>query len=46
MLVQPTTMSRAAACIIKRYALTSGGAGLITAPFLGTAALTGAAPAP
>lgn len=35
-------MSRAATAssILKRYALTSGGAGLITAPFLGMAALT------
>lgn len=42
MFVLPTTMSRAAAAssIIKRYALASGGAGLITAPFLGMAALT------
>ncbi len=36
-------MSRAtdAKSILKRYALASGGAGLITAPFLGMAALTG-----
>lgn len=35
-------MSRAATAssILKRYALTSGGAGRITAPFLGMAALT------
>lgn len=36
-------MSRATAAqsILKRYALASGGAGLITAPFLGMAAVTG-----
>jgi len=36
-------MSRAtdAASILNKYALASGGAGLITAPFLGMAALTG-----
>ena len=39
---QHTTMSRAdtASSILKRYALMSSGAGLITAPFLGMAALT------
>jgi uncharacterized protein (DUF697 family) len=39
---QPLTMSRATAAssIVRKYALGSGGAGLITAPFLGMAALT------
>jgi len=36
-------MSRAdiASSILKRYALASGGAGLVTAPFIGMAAITG-----